>query len=54
MISRCDVCGKFKRPEDLVARHIPDTPFSYEETWSVCRKCQPQVEPWAGKRKEGR
>jgi len=39
MSYRCDICGQFKKLDDLRTFFTPDTHFTSEEIWHKCREC---------------
>lgn len=38
-MNRCAYCGKFRKWKDLIKKFTPDTHFTSEELYFVCRKC---------------
>lgn len=36
---RCEVCGKFKRLDNLIHEYTPDSAYSTEESYWICKKC---------------
>lgn len=37
--NRCDLCGRFARWDDLAFDYTPDTHFTAERIYLVCRRC---------------
>lgn len=38
-MNKCVICGLFRKWKELVGNHIPDSAYSYEQTYYECRPC---------------
>jgi hypothetical protein len=38
-MDRCDICGKFRKHEELIHRFTPDSYFSSEDSYYECVFC---------------
>jgi hypothetical protein len=36
---RCEVCGKYQRLDNLIHEYTPDSAYSTEESYWICKTC---------------
>lgn len=39
IMNRCDVCGKFRKDEEVIHKFTPDSHFSSEDNYYECVYC---------------
>ncbi len=43
-MNKCDICGKFRKYEELKHKFTPDNHFSSEDSWYECVYCSNKEE----------